>query len=386
MTKLILLVTLALAGQLVKGQDPVGTVTCFNNHTVDITITNVIDIDEWTDPTEWRLENNADCEPIIDQDNGAVYYTGLVLPDCAFEQQQFADSIKYILKVSATRSDPGGAGQLRAYDHLYYVSCDYDNQDNTSVASFVPIVNRGDNDTGNAFFTFTLDVFADDAFSAPLPHPIALDVPLYFKALVKTQSAAPNLDLFPVSCWASSSADVPSLDNKVTLITAGCGSAAVSEDDTDTLQYNCTDGSVQETFSIRSFRYFGAADGDAIYFHCDLRVCLADLSPSSACECPAEVECYTDLSAKRKRRSVNDFVEEVHVRSGPYKFVDDTEKDEVESEEQDDHEPQSFSTNLAIIVAVSGVVVVAVIVCATVYLVVRNRNKRRQDRDLNVVT
>ncbi len=56
----------------------------------------------------------------------------------------------------------------------------------------------------------------------------------------------------------------------------------------------------------------------------------------------------------------------------------------VESEEQD--EPQSFSTNLAIIVAVSGVVVVAIIVCATVYFVVRNRNKRRKDGDLNVVT
>ena len=52
----------------------------------------------------------------------------------------------------------------------------------------------------------------------------------------------------------------------------------------------------------------------------------------------------------------------------------------VESEEQD--ELQSFSTNLAIIV--SGVVVVAAIVCATVCYVVRNRNKRRQHGDLNV--
>ena len=52
--------------------------------------------------------------------------------------------------------------------------------------------------------------------------------------------------------------------------------------------------------------------------------------------------------------------------------------------EQD--KPQSSSTNLTIIVAVSGVVVVAVIVCVTVYLVVRSRNKRRQSNDLNVVT
>lgn len=53
-----------------------------------------------------------------------------------------------------------------------------------------------------------------------------------------------------------------------------------------------------------------------------------------------------------------------------------------ESDEQD--EPQSFSTNMAIVVAVSGVVALAI--CATVYFVVRNRNKRRQHGDLNVAT
>ncbi len=61
----------------------------------------------------------------------------------------------------------------------------------------------------------------DDAFTSPPPNPIALDVPLYLKAEVVTQSSAPNLDLLPVSCWASSSADVNSVDNKVTLITDG---------------------------------------------------------------------------------------------------------------------------------------------------------------------
>ncbi|KAL9952525.1 hypothetical protein ACROYT_G039793 [Oculina patagonica] len=379
MTKLILLVTLAVVGQLVKGQDLAGTVTCHDNHTVDITITNVDDIDQWTDAAEWRLENNTDCEPTIDQDSRVVNYTGLVLPDCAFEEQQFADSIKYILKVSAKRDDPGGAGQLRLYDYLFFVSCDYDNQDNTSVASFVPIVNRGDNDTSNAFFTFTLDVYTDDAFFVSPPAKVALDVPLYLKAEVVTQSAAPNLDLFLVSCWASSSAAVDSGDNKVTLITDGCGKD--SEDTVNTLVYNCTDNDKTETFSINSFRYYNFTEGSSVFFHCNLRVCLADFSNSS-CECPTDSDCYN--ARKRKRRSVDNFVEEVHVRSGPYTFADDTEKDKVESEEQD--EPQSFSTNLAIIVAVSGVVVVAVIVCATVFLVVRNRNKRSQDGDLNVVT
>ncbi len=125
-----------------------GTVTCNNDHTVDISITNLDDIAEWTDPSEWRLENNANCDPTIDQGNSAVNYAGLVLPDCALEEQQLADSVKYVLKVSATKSTGAGpGGQLRAYDHLYYVSCDYDNEGNVS-ASFIPIVNRGDNDTG----------------------------------------------------------------------------------------------------------------------------------------------------------------------------------------------------------------------------------------------
>ncbi|XP_078355242.1 uncharacterized protein LOC144639835, partial [Oculina patagonica] len=217
---------------------------------------------------------------------------------------------------------------------------------------------------------------------------IVLDVGLYLKAEVVTQSSVPNLDLHLVCCCVSSSSDPLSTANKVTLITDGCGSTTISNDASDTLKYNCTDDSVQETFSIQSFRYFGAVEGSSVYFHCDLRVCLED---APACTCPADVECYT---AKRKRRSANDFAEEVHVRAGPYTFVDDTKERRslsaevlagfFESEKQD--EPQSFSTNLAVIVAVSGVVVAAVVVCATIYFVVRNRNKRRQDRDLNVVT
>ena len=42
------------------------------------------------------------------------------------------------------------------YDHLYYVSCEYDNQNNT-MASFVPAKNRQDNESsmcrnGSYFF------------------------------------------------------------------------------------------------------------------------------------------------------------------------------------------------------------------------------------------
>ena len=46
--------------------------------------------------------------------------------------------------------------------------------------------------------------------------------------------------------------------------------------------------------------------------------------------------------------------------------------------------PESLSTNMAIIVAVSGVVALAI--CATIFFVVRSRNQRRQHSNLNVAT
>ena len=123
---------------------PIGKVTCHNNHTVDIAITNVDDLARWTE-TEWRLQNNASCQPTF-QNNRTVNYDGLPLPDCAFSSQQLPNSVKYILKISAKKGDPGGTGQLYEYDHLYYVSCEYGNQ-NKTVASFVPVKNRQDNDS-----------------------------------------------------------------------------------------------------------------------------------------------------------------------------------------------------------------------------------------------
>jgi len=106
----------------------------------------VDDADEWM-PDEWELQNDPNCQPAINDAQQTVTYSDLILPDCAYDSIQGDDYIKYILKIEAKKDDPGAPGQLRAYDHLYYITCLYDNQ-NRSMTSFVPIVNRNDNDTG----------------------------------------------------------------------------------------------------------------------------------------------------------------------------------------------------------------------------------------------
>lgn len=383
MKKLILLVGFALFLQVVKGAKkstpagPIGKVTCHNNHTVDINITNVDDLARWTE-TEWRLQNNTLCQPTF-QNNRTVNYNGLPLPDCAFFSQQLPNGIKYILKISAKTGDPSGTGQLYVYDHLYYVSCEYSNQ-NKTVASFVPVKNRQDNDSSSAFFTFKLEAFYYSNFTGEVPNPVELGKTLYFKATVETKSAAPNLDLFPVHCWSSRSAKPNSGEGNITLIKNGCGNKAVSEDTSESLSYTCADDGVTETFSIRTFRYYGAEEGDAVYFHCDLRVCLADVD-NSTCQCPSVADCNPNA---RKRRSLADEVDETkvyHTSTGPFIFKDDEE----EEEEEEGGEPQSFPTNLAVTVTVSGVAALAIL-CATAYLVVRSCSKRRQHGDLNVAT
>ena len=124
------------------------SVTCNSNHTVSIVISNVDDVEFW-DPPEWRTSTNtAACQPTLDDDAETVTYEALYLPDCAYESNQKDGEVQYILKISAEKSsgDPV-TGQLRTYDHLYYVTCNYDNTGRAS-ANFVPIKNRGANDTG----------------------------------------------------------------------------------------------------------------------------------------------------------------------------------------------------------------------------------------------
>ena len=97
---------------------PVGKVTCHNNHTVDITITNVDDLSWWNE-TDWRLQNNPSCKATFGK--RTVSYDWLRLPDCASSSQQLPKSIKYILEIIVKRGKHSGAGQMYVYDYLFCV-------------------------------------------------------------------------------------------------------------------------------------------------------------------------------------------------------------------------------------------------------------------------
>ena len=59
----------------------------------------------------------------------------------------------------------------------------------------------------DAFFTFSLQAFPYANHTGVVPDPIKLDVDLYFKVSVDTQSDNPNLDLFIVECFSSAHRD-----------------------------------------------------------------------------------------------------------------------------------------------------------------------------------
>ena len=63
--------------------------------------------------------------------------------------------------------------------------------------------------------------YGDDAYSSPVTNPVALDVEIFFKAKVETQSNAPNLDLYPVRCYSSQSNDADDTGANFTLIRNG---------------------------------------------------------------------------------------------------------------------------------------------------------------------
>lgn len=124
--------------------------TCNANHTVHISISNVDDAAQWT-AVEWTTKTGyAECEPTINAGAKTVTYESLPLPNCTLDSNQNDSHITYTLRINAEKADPSGTGQVRAYDHQYYVTCTYNNTGG-AFASFVPIKNRVDNDTGMRF-------------------------------------------------------------------------------------------------------------------------------------------------------------------------------------------------------------------------------------------
>lgn len=378
MRERVLLALLVLVFQYVTGQNTIGSVICNANHTVNINISDVEHLDTWNE-TQWAIQQKTECQPTFSGSD--VIFSDLVLPDCSLTAEQLSGSIRYTIEIKAEQVAPGDTGQLRVYDHLYLVFCDYDNEDRAT-ASFVPVKNRAANDSSGGNFTFTLKVYNDLAHTIDVPNPVALDQTLYFEVMVETQSAAPNLDLFLEKCWSSKSNDAQSMDGKFELIVDGCGNSATSKDASDTLSYSCKDDDKAENFTIQSYRYYGAEKGDEVFIHCDLRVCLAD-SGNSACECPTDSLCPNS----RKKRSVVDESEVYRVTFGPLKFESEEQEENGSDHLDEDHldGEKSFTTTVAIIAVVSGIVSIAV-VSVTIFLIMRNRNKWRQHKEPSIVT
>ena len=63
--------------------------------------------------------------------------------------------------------------------------------------------------------------YGDHAHTTLVTNPVDLDVEIFFKAEVETQSNAPNLDLYPVRCYSSQSDNPDDTGANFTLISNG---------------------------------------------------------------------------------------------------------------------------------------------------------------------
>ena len=63
--------------------------------------------------------------------------------------------------------------------------------------------------------------YMDDAHKIPVHVSVDLDVEIFFKAEIETQSNAPNLDLYPVRCYSSQSNNPDDTGANFTLIRNG---------------------------------------------------------------------------------------------------------------------------------------------------------------------
>ena len=102
---------------------------------------NVNDIAEF-DESDWRIDNKEECEPTFS--GQTVTYTNLLVGNCSSKSEERDNDILYVFKI---RVLPAGSDPIQAVDHMFDASCAYVNN-NTTTASFMPLTERSDNDTG----------------------------------------------------------------------------------------------------------------------------------------------------------------------------------------------------------------------------------------------
>lgn len=120
---------------------PTGSILCNDNHTVTITIMNVIDLDAFNE-SDWRIDDKEECQPTFSEET--VTYTNLLVGNCSSTSQERDNEILYVFKI---RVLPTGSGPIQAVDHMFDASCVYVNN-GTVTASFTPLTQREDNVTG----------------------------------------------------------------------------------------------------------------------------------------------------------------------------------------------------------------------------------------------
>ncbi|KAL9952420.1 hypothetical protein ACROYT_G039670 [Oculina patagonica] len=130
------------------------------------------------------------------------------------------------------------------------------------------------------------------------------------------------------------------------------------------------DTNADERFDMNAFRYPGQVTGNLVYFHATAIVCLST-NAVSTCQTQCAAACPP---AKRKRReTVQDVLQTTYyVKAGPYRIVNPNEEAAVDKNVKD--EGAAFPTYAIAVVAVCGVVAIA-IASAVVVIVLRRRRQ-----------
>ncbi|KAJ7369336.1 hypothetical protein OS493_039733, partial [Desmophyllum pertusum] len=130
-------------------------------------------------------------------------------------------SSKLYVEFGSSWAQPGTA-LLAATSSKYVLKVKRYDKAMTPQPRLVPRTRTSSWYVGSAFFTFTLDVFYSSDHTGEVPKSNCAGHDFIFQGLKsRPQSDAPNLDLFPTSCWSSKSSSPASSSGKFTLITNG---------------------------------------------------------------------------------------------------------------------------------------------------------------------